>query len=211
MSPEWLAGLASELAGVVKTYGRDRLELEFRLGRRCGSAFVPGVPEAEWRRLKDHLDASAALSSPAYSNARELIHHVRGDTAKYVIVEGKQPHWLHKKRLRDLDTDVEASAWTCRASLSLEVADPPGAMPQPESTRFERHKQRWSYTYRCWSIDLTEVMSNLPHQLDNDGKSYEVEIELVDTAELFARPMADICEWGMRLARDMCDLMCKNP
>lgn len=204
MPPE-TAAVAAALADVVATYGRKRLELEFRLGHRAGTgAFVPGVPRDAWAALKAALDASAEsagsqLGLPAFTDDTEQIHH----EAKYVVGSRR---WIHKRRLRDVDVDVPDQPWTCRASMSLEVADPP-TQQRPADSKFERHKRRWSYPYRCWSIDLTEVASNLPHQLDNDGKSYEVEIELVDTGELFARPMPELAEWGMRLAADMCALM----
>ena len=51
------------------------------------------------------------------------------------------------------------------------------------------------------------MVSNLPHQLDNDGVSYEVEIELADTGELFVRPLDVLLEWGWTLVEDMCRLM----
>lgn len=224
--------VARALAGVVKAYGRDRLELEFRLGHRGrGGAFVPGVPEAEWTRLKAALDASGDASSskicpPTYAEARERI---AGDSsgAKYVVpaasaaatppaapggdAAAAQGYLMHKKRVRDVDVDV--GTWCCRASMSLEVVEPgqsggqSGGLGVGSAFKYERHKKRWSYRYKCWSIDLTAVASNLPHQLDNDGMSYEVEIELVDTSVLFTMPMPVLAEWGLQLARDMCSLM----
>ena len=200
--------IADSLAAVVKKYGRERLELEFRLGHRTGggTSFVPGVPEAEWRRLKAALDGCSAFGAAHHTDVRELID--RG--SKYVMPQaaggGSDRYWMHKQRMKDIDVDVSGCPWTCRASMSLEVVDPPSASCAHEC-RYERHKLRWSYRYRCWSVDLTEVMSNLPHQLDNDGKSYEVEIELADTSELFARPMVDLATWGLVLAKDMCGLM----
>lgn len=200
--------VADSLAAVVKKYGRERLELEFRLGHRTGAdtSFVPGVPEAEWRRLKAALDACKAFDPPRHTDVRELIDRGSKYVVPQVVAPAASGHWMHKQRMQDIDTDVPGCPWTCRASLSLEVVDPPSATPEGVC-KFERHKRRWSYRYRCWSVDLTEVMSNLPHQLDNDGKSYEVEIELADTSELFARPMVDIAAWGMMLAKDMCQLM----
>jgi len=205
------AAVARTLAGVLKTYGRDRLELEFRLGQRSGGKFVPGVSEDGWQRLKDQLDASSAMTCEA-STTRELIPG--NDGAKYVVPcappgadQPAKPFWMHKKRLQDIDGDTRHAPWSCRASMSLEVVDRPAARQAPQDCKFERHKQRWSYTYKCWSIDLTRVMSNLPHQLDNDAVSFEVEIELVDTSEFFARPMEDIVRWGLRLVDDMCRML----
>lgn len=197
--------VTAALAGVLKTYGRERLELEFRLGQRVGTRFVPGVTEESWERLKAKMDASAKLEA-TQSCTKELIPGDEG--AKYVDTpSGTGGYWMHKKRLHNFDMD-QHGPWCCRVSMSLEVVNPPDVQGQsPADCKFERHKQRWSYVYRCWSIDLTKVASNLPHQLDNDGVSYEVEIELVDTAELFTRPMGELMEWGLRLVGDMCDML----
>ena len=91
--------------------------------------------------------------------------------------------------------------------MSTRGEQPGDAGPPPAHATLERHKQRWSYRYRCWSIDLTRVTSNLPHQLDSDAPAFEIEIELADTTELFVRPVPCILEWGGMLVDDACSLM----
>lgn len=202
-----LGQLRASLAAHARTYGRERLELEFRLGHRIAGKFVPGVAEERWTGLKDQLDrATPRHFELVTSETRELISN-DGSGGKYVIPTNDKPFWMHKKRLSDLDIDTDGP-WCCRASMSLEVVDTAEQQkPAPTGHVFERHKQRWSYRYRCWSLDLTRVVSNLPHQLDNDGVSYELEIELRDTSELFARPMDLVLEWGWDLVTDMCELL----
>lgn len=201
-----LGGLRASLAQVLRTYGHDRLELEFRLGHRTAHKFVPGVTESGWQRLKARLDKpSSTLKQVVVSNTRELITD-DGSGAKYVLdPEQGTGFWMHKKRLCDTDIDTD-SPWCCRASMSLEALDP-AQRPAPTTHKYERHKQRWSYHYGCWSVDLTRVVSNLPHQLDNDGVSYEVEIELRDTAELFTRPADCLLQWGWDLVSDVCGML----
>lgn len=216
--PPHLAAARAQLAGALRTYGRERLELEFRLGHRAHGKFVPGVSEAGWERLKARLDAAAAKGTSVREvvvvEQRELLSD-DGSGAKYVIPvdtggpPAGAPYWMHKKRLADVD-DVgvdTGSPWSCRCSVSLEEIDPPRRQrpaPAPGAHRFERHKRRWSYKYRCWSLDLTRVTSNLPDQLDNDSVSYEVEIELEDTAELFCRHADNLMEWAWTLVLDAC-------
>lgn len=202
------SAIAAGLAAVVKKYGIDRLELEFRLGFKVAGKFVPGVSREGWTKLKERLDASAVMSSDVrVTKTRELITG-DGSGGKYVIdATGREPpHWMHKKRLKDFDVDL--GAYSCRASMSLEVVDPPDKQqPPPAAHKFERVKERWSYRHRCWSVDITRVESNLPHQLDNDAMSYEVEIELRHPKELFTRPMPVVVDWGLTLAKDMCDML----
>ena len=201
--------LSASLQRILRTYGHRRLELEFRLGHRTGGRFVPGVSETAWTALKQTLDASGSFDVAATST-RELISD-DGSGGKYVVPSEGEPHWMHKKRLLDVDVDTDSSPWCCRTSVSLEEVDPPGPQrPPPSRHRFERHKERWSYRYRCWSVDLTRVASNLPHQLDNDAMSYEVEIELADTSELFTRTRDAVLEWGWKLVTDMCGIMLRG-
>jgi hypothetical protein len=198
--------LENVLASVLRTYGRDRLEFEYRLGQRVAGRFVPGITEACWTSVKDALDASPAFQQPLVTDTTELMSD-DGSFGKYVCdaSDASKSHWVHKQRLNDVDVDT-CSTWTCRASTSLEAAGDPHAGP-PAAHKYARHKKRWSYAFRCWSVDLTRVASNLPHQLDNDGISYELEIELRDTTELFSRPLGDVIDWGWRLITEMCQLM----
>lgn len=193
------------LAGTLKAYGHERVELEFRLGHLMAGAFVPGVSPDAWEALRQALDASSDFEV-VVTDTRELI----GDdgSGKYVIdMTGREPaHWMHKKRLWHLDADTD-STWCCRTAAALEVRDPPGRKPAPVGHKFERRKERRSYRYKCWSFDLTKVVGNLPHQLDMDGVTHEVEIELADPSELFARPLPEVLEWGTRLVGDACRIM----
>lgn len=188
------------LRSILKTYGRDRLELEFRLGHSSGKSFVPGVTPSAWTTLKTALDTSPAFRV----HECHTDEHICG-AGKYVVPvqSSDTPHWVYKKRLVDQDSQTQ-SAWACRMSVSLEER---GDGAPPTTYTFRRQKRRWSYVHKCWSIDLTRVTSNLPHQLDNDQESYEVEIELRDTTEFFVRRVDHIIEWGHMLVDDMCRLM----
>jgi hypothetical protein len=201
-----LGGLHREVAVVLDTYGHRRLELEFRLGHRSvGGKFVPGLSKEGWERLKRALDIpSKALDRVVVTETTEFIcDDNSGAVAKTVQRNGgAAPYWLHKKRLRDFDYEVTDSPWACRVSLSLEDTQPT-QQPRPSAPTFERHKQRWSYRYGCWAVELTRVRSNLPHQLDSDMLAYEVEIELVDVAVLFTRPLDNVLKWGWSIAADM--------
>ena len=197
------ADLAAALFGAVRSFGRQPLELEFRLGHAVGTSFVPGVTERCWTALKRALDdaARAGRLTATTIETRERIEDEAG--AKYVLPEG---YWMFKKRLFNGSVEMPDSPWTCRMSISTERRD--ASLPAPPApSNMERHKQRWSYRYRCWSMDLTRVVSNLSHQRDNDGVSHEVEIELVDTAEMFTVPLDVIVRWGVQLTNDMCRLM----
>lgn len=198
------ASLEQHMRRAVTTYGHDRIELEWRLGHRQGN-FRPGVGTDAWRRLQHALDTSPHFQKTFVETVEKLgdvpgvkcIHHVAS----------QEDVWMHKKRLADVDAESD-SAWSIRASVSLEELE---EHPAPGQLKYERRKRRWSYRHKCWSIDLTQVCSNLPHDLDEDRETHEVEVELVDQGVLFERPVAYIVEWGWDLARDMCAIMSGSP
>lgn len=190
-----VADLSRHMRRAVTRYGHSCVELEWRIGHRQGS-FRPGVGKEAWTRLKQALDASPAFESSFQHSCERM-----GGATNTKCVDGTT--WVHKRRLADVD--VEERPWSVRASVSLEE---PGE-PVAASTvlKFERRKQRWSYRHRCWSIDLTQVRSNLPSHLDDYEDLFEVEIELVDPGMLFERPASHLVVWGWRLAGEVCALM----
>ena len=190
--------LARHMRAALKTYGHDRLELEWRLGHRQGH-FRPGVDTTSWARLQLALDASPAFTK-SFSETTEKMGDVAGVKC---ICSGRGEQWMHKKRLANVDVDP-AGPWGVRASVSLETLE--HEAPGGVDLKYERRKQRWSYTHRCWRVDLTRVSSNLPSQLDEDNETHEVEIELVDTGVLFERTVDYVVEWGWSIAKDVCSM-----
>lgn len=189
--------LIGDLLRAMKTYGNDRLEFEFRLGHKAGS-FRPGVDGDAWARLKKALDGSPCMQV-THSLTTERID----SAGSKLVLEGDKPvRTIHKKRLSDRDFQTD-SPWCARASLSLEEHEAASDVKHV----YERRKERWSYAYRCWSVDLTRVVGNLPHQLDDDTESFEVEIELRDTKELFVRTAENVVAWGWELVSDVCRML----
>ncbi len=188
---------ASHLLQAVSRTGIDHLELEWRLGHRGHTGFVPGLPETAWHRL------SAALSAAGHqwtdSRSTEYVDPRSG--AKFVVWEDGRTHWKTKERLVTADVDGAV-----RMSAALETerpADPSSYAPVPGV--FTRHKERRSFMVdRSWSVDLTRVASSA--DIDADVCAFEVEIELRDPDMLFVRPVENVVQWGTALAREMLHL-----
>lgn len=182
----------------IRKHGHDRLELEWRLGHRHDH-FRAGVDAAAWERLRAALDASPAFQK-SFTESTEKMGRAAG--VKCICPQDGPATWMRKQRLADVDEDLAGHPWSVRASVSLEEP-----MGRAALSQYERQKRRWSYTHRCWRIDLTSVASNLPAHKDDDRESYEVEIELVDPDVLFERPVSYIVEWGWKMVDEVCDLM----
>ena len=207
--------LLSRLRGALHRFGRERLELEFRLGHRdAKNGFRAGVAQEGWQRLKRTLDESAGWTR----THAVTVEQITGSGSKLITrhddaaaAADDRQRWVHKRRLFDEDTDVRGSPWCVRGSLSLEEPEPasPAAAAANGPFRYERRKERWSYRHRCWCVDMTRAVGNLPANLDDDRETYEVELELADTDELLVRPLDNLVDWGARVARDLC-AMCSS-
>ena len=190
--------LTTHMKECIRQHGHDRLELEWRLGHRH-DRFRPGVGAAAWERLKNALDASPAFSK-TFAETTEKMGKMDG--IKCICPRDAPPTWMRKQRLADVDEDLPGHPWSVRASVSLEQP-----MGRAALSQYERHKRRWSYAHRCWRVDLTSVVSNLPAHQDDDRESFEVEIELADQDVLYERPVDHIVEWGWQMVSEICDLM----
>lgn len=210
MNDEVTQRVAAALWEAASKNGHVGLELEFRLGHRLpGGAFAANVGEVRWTTLRDRLNASKAFRRCDMDTVDAIYDHGYKcvTTTAYSDGPAPPPHWIRKMKLAAVDYDVDGSPHCARAALASEQFAPApdeAGLPDP---RFNRVKYRHRYTWKCWAVDLTRVLSTLPDDLDNADCSYEVEIELLDTGMLFERTMDNIAAWGISLVRDMVQLM----
>ena len=84
---------------------------------------------------------------------------------------------IRKKRLGDIDVWCPSAGFDLRISTSSETALPPETVS--EATQFvardRREKERRTYTFGAWRIDLTEV------KYASGNVCRELEVEIVDT------------------------------
>lgn len=193
--------LPDEFANALHHYGAETLELEWRLGTFQGSqGFVAGLPQKEFEALQHALNAS-----PVWTTVESQSMHERVDphTQRKLV---NNTHWMTKTRVLTVDYPPRV-----RVSLATEVVEPVTETLSEKAFGYQRFKERTSYRYRCWSVDLTKVVSTADR--DSDVTTYEVEIELIDKDELFVRPIWNVIHWGHTLANDMLQLAtsCSSP
>lgn len=186
--------LVAALRKALATYGHNRLELEFRIGRVVNGKFVPGVTKQAFDAISETLASlpqeTINTTETIYRDCKRILDH---DTQTVSV--------LHKKRIHTSDVDSGIGPWSVRASISLEE---PGAPEDLKGTStFERVKRRVRYSTKGWAIDLTRVASNLPQDLDSDSETYEVEIELLEVDCLFTRTNMEVLLWGLKISHDM--------
>lgn len=181
------------LLRAITENGVETLELEWRLGHHGPHGFRPGLPEDAWTKLWHALNATG-------KRFRDTTVSERVISGTKLVTSGTQAFWKHKTRLFDFEQPPRI-----RISGSTENMQPiPEGTPLPAGGGYTRHKQRRSYEHGCWTIDLTKVATTA--DIDCDKYTYEVEIELANTEELFLRPVESVYEWGDELANDMLEL-----
>jgi hypothetical protein len=178
--------------GAITNGGIESFELEWRLGRHGPHGFQPGIPEDAWMKLWNTLNGTGKRCLDT-----KVTERVISGTKLVTTMEGAL--WKQKTRLFDFEDPPHVRI---SGSTENEQPIPPGSpLPGPASGGFSRYKERRSYQHQCWSIDLTKVSSST--DIDCDKWTYEVEIELKDTEELFTRPVENVLQWGNQLAFDM--------
>lgn len=185
--------------GAITNGGIETLELEWRLGRHGPHGFQPGVSEDAWMQLWNALNATGKRCLDS-----KVTERVISGTKWVAESQGNSTGtWTkHKTRLFDFEDPPYI-----RISGSTEIVQPiPEGTPMPSQRGggFSRYKERRSYEYECWSIDLTKVSTTT--DIDCDKWTYEVEIELMDKEQLFTRPIGNILQWGNQIAHEMLKL-----
>lgn len=192
---------AERLLQALSRTGIDHLELEWRLGHRGHSGFVPGLPEPAWHRLIAALTAAGH----AATDSRCTEHVDPRSGAKFVVYDDGRATWKTKERL--LTVDVDAAVRLSAVLETERAADPQSYAPVPGV--FKRFKERRSFAVDCWSVDLTRVASTA--DIDSDVCAFEVEVELRDRDILFVRPIDNVVQWGTSLAHEMLSLAGMKP
>lgn len=198
-NPHGMETLVKAYRQAIHLHGHAMVELEFRLGRQGAGGFQPGVTKRTFDALQTVLSASPSFSKSTIATHERL----NGTDARHVTTNGDDTsgRWMYKKKVC-----TECLDESLRASVSIESMKneppPPGS---PPFTYF-RAKNRTRYRWKCWSIDLTQVTSNLPRHSDNDD-IYEVEVEFIDPDALFEYTVDHIVAWGAHLSREIHDLV----
>lgn len=203
--PHDLNGVVADVLKTVKKFGSEKLEFEFRLGHKAGAAFKPGVNAAAWTRLKRVLDTSLPCT---HSVTTEKID--KSGSKLVVDEDGAEVCVIHKQRVCHTDVEVAGSPWCARASTCLEVVEDVSPQVQLKHT-YVRRKERWSYVTGAWVIDLTRVCGNMPHQMDDDTESYEVEVELANKRRLLTMTVRAIVAWGWTIVADLAAFLQSAP
>ena len=165
----------------------DELEMEGKLGTITGKGFSSEIDVASFRHLNEsvmhrrfHEDAVSGkppLWTYTHTRLTDKFYLIEGEMMRITSdAAGAVVGCVVKEKLANMDFASTHGCKDLRISASRERKVPlPARLPPAQ---LERRKDRMSYRYDIWSVDLTRV--------ESVTTSFEVEIELRDTALLRA-------------------------
>lgn len=193
--PAAVMAAVTTLLTVLKDYGHDGLEIEWRMGSRFDGHFRAGISQEAWLKVCRKVESIANIKKSACST---IEHSMSDGCTKKIVDSTGVETWMTKYKLAHLD---EA---TCRLAIAKEsVLDGPPHTEQALRVAHTRHKERLSFFYKIWRIDLTKVTSNDAAHVDEDSETYELELEIWDTTALFSYTVEYLCEWAVDLMRQL--------
>jgi hypothetical protein len=193
--------LLGNLREVLHDQGHKNVEFEVRLGRVVNNMYVAGVSKAKFEHLLRMLEASPSFTKIEKTTLEKL----NGSDARFIIENGDEAsgRWCYKKKVYATLCPEKEDGLVPRASVAIEGHDHTPPKPGSAPYKYHRLKKRTSFRYKCWSVDLTRVTSNLPGQFDNDEEIYEVEIELAGTEAYFVYTLNHLVKWAIHLLNEL--------
>jgi len=175
-----------ELSKIIKKYKKqDNLEIELRIGRIVEEEETPGKIYFEsglsnqefYEKIQSQLEKCEVWQKKIKNKTEEYIHK---NLRKTVSFNGKKlvkPTYIQKDKIYNLDLTYTNTPYDIRISVAKEIEDNDIKFKNSDA-KILRKKERTSYFYKDYRIDLTEVNS-----IDNNGietKTYELEVELLN-------------------------------
>ena len=176
------------LLEALQRCGHIGAEIEWRLGEKTPTGFVPGVTKDVFARAIAALETLTGTPGESL----ETIENVTEDGIKRIEINGPTPSvsWVHKNKIVHLDLPTYRISFAQETTLET----PPTPVP---AFRHTRRKRRRSFAYKFWRIDLTMVLTDL----DAEDYVYEIELEVQPLASVFVYEMSYICASAIRLIK----------
>jgi hypothetical protein len=167
----------NDLSNIIEKYKKNSvIEIEVRIGRFESGKFVPGLNSKEFfDKIKNTLNASNC-----WTKVNNIItEDICQDNIKRITnLNGKKvaKHiYQMKEKVTNIDYSYENTPYDIRINVSKETTVLDKKIKSNEG--LTRKKNRLSFIFKDYSIDLTEVTI-----IDNgiETINYEVEVELIN-------------------------------
>lgn len=169
---ELKAGI-DKLSSLICEYKKkDNIEIELRLGQIQFNEFKSGLGSKDFFiKIKDTLDSSKVWDKVINNKHEELCMNGIRRTTMFNGKKVMKHQCIKKERLLNVDFQYSGTPYDVRISVSKEI---PVEDKIKNGTGMLRKKNRFSYYYKDYVIDLTMV-----EQIENGVSEivYELEVE----------------------------------
>ena len=194
----------NELQSLIKQYKKkENIEIEIRLGQIQFNSFKPGLASKDfYDKIKSILDESDCWDKKINNKSEELC--VNGIKRMTLFNNKKilKHQSIKKEKIKNVNIKFNGTPYDIRLSVAKEI---PVEDKIKNGTGILRKKNRMSYYYKDYRIDLTEV-----EQIENSvsNLNYELEVEFInlDNDKISDKYRAHS---GLLLIRDMIN-MCEK-
>ena len=156
------------------------LEIELRLGKKCGNMFDTNLGYAKYKNIKEGLDNFNGWESVKKINTTSYFqNNIRYDYNE----DTDEANAIIKKKHVKNDFVLHEQPLDIRLSVAQEIPQP-DFDPDNVVMEYVRKKSRTSYIRKNLSIDLTEVSADPEDMDDESDVSYELEFEIIDISKI---------------------------
>ncbi len=154
---------------------KENIEIELRLGQIQFNEFKSGLGSKDFfNKIKDTLDSAKCWDKVINNIHEELCLNGLRRTTVFNNKKVMKHQCIKKERLINMDLQYSDTPYDIRLSVSKEI---PTDDKIKNGTGIVRKKNRFSYYYKDYIIDLTTV-----EQIDNGVSEiyYELEVEFIN-------------------------------
>ena len=186
---------------ICKYKNKNNIEIEIRLGQIQFNEFKSGLGSNDFfNKIRDILDSSKCWDKVINNKYEEICFDVLRRTTVFNGKKIIKHQCIKKHKLCHCDFEYTSTPYDIRMSVSQEI---PTEDKIKSGVGILRKKNRFSYYYKDYRIDLTHV-----EQIDNGVSTinYELEVEFINlnnnildnyrahSGLLFIRDIINMCE-----------------
>jgi hypothetical protein len=160
------------------------LEIEMRLGKMNGTFFDTNVGEKTFDKILEALEQFQHWEEKK-SDAVEVFYYNESKKRLSWDEENGTQECVMKKNILKKDFSDDKSPYDVRVSVAQEITTD---KPEDEDADRMIEKYRRSFIRKNLSIDMTIISGDSQDMDDEDGKKFQVELEIIDPTKIEDEP-----------------------
>ena len=160
------------------------LEIEMRLGKMNGTFFDTNVGSQTFDKILEALEQFQHWEEKK-SDAVEVFYYNESKKRLTWDEDNGTQECIMKKNILKKDFSDDKHPYDVRVSVCQEI---PAEKPEDEDADRMIEKYRRSFIRKNLSIDMTIISGDSQDMDDEDGKKYQVELEIIDPTKIEDEP-----------------------